>query len=381
MTGTDWIIVVLVVLLGAFGYARGFLSGALSLAGFAAGAWVGTRLGPLVLDEGKGSPFAPLFGLVGAMVAGVVLAAGFGGFGSRLGFVVRRAPGLGLLDGLLGAVLMAVLGLALAWVLGAVALQTPGARRLRGNIQRSAILAALNDVLPSRSLLNALARFDPFPRLRGPNIAVAPPSARIARDPQVAASKDSVVKILGTACGLGLEGSGWVAAPGIVVTNAHVVAGEDDTSVHVGGGDAGLDATAVHFDPRNDIAVLRVPGLDARPLPLAGSPRAGTGAAILGYPLDGPYRVRPARLGETRSLLTQDAYGSGRVRRSVVAIRGLIQSGNSGGPAVDGRGRVVGTVFAATLSGPRGGYGVPNATVREALGDRTRAASTGPCAR
>ncbi len=381
MTAVDWIIVVLVVLLGAFGYAQGFLTGALSLAGFAAGAWVGTRLGPLVLDEGKGSPFAPLFGLVGALVAGAVLAAGLGGFGSRLGFVVRRAPGLGLLDGLLGAVLMAVLGLALAWVLGAVALQTPGARRLRGNIQRSAILAALNDVLPSRSLLNALARFDPFPRLRGPNIAVAPPSARIARDPQVAASKDSVVKILGTACGLGLEGSGWVAAPGIVVTNAHVVAGEDDTSVHAGGGDAGLAATAVRFDPRNDIAVLRVPGLHARPLPLAGSPRTGTGAAILGYPLDGPYRVRPARLGETRSLLTQDAYGKGHVRRSVVAIRGLIQSGNSGGPAVDGRGRVVGTVFAATLSGPRGGYGVPNATVRAALRDRTRAASTGPCAR
>ena len=71
------------------------------------------------------------------------------------------------------------------------------------------------------------------------------------------------MKILGSACGVGVEGSGWVARPGVVVTNAHVVAGQDDTQVLPGGRDPGLDAQAVHFDPRNDLAVLRVPGLDA----------------------------------------------------------------------------------------------------------------------
>jgi S1-C subfamily serine protease len=381
MSPVDWIIVGGVALLALFGYAQGFLAGALSLAGFAAGAWIGTRIGPLLLSGGKDSPYAPVFGLAGALFAGAVLASGFEGLGARARFALRRAPGFSVLDGLLGAVLMAVLGLGVAWVIGAVALQTPGAREWRRDIQRSAILAKLNDVLPARKLLNALARFDPFPQIAGPDANVAPPNDRIARDPQVADAHGSVVKILGSACGLGVEGSGWVAAPGVVVTNAHVVAGEEDTTVHPDGGSASLDATAVHFDPHNDIAVLRVEGLQAPDLPLAASPSRGTGGAILGYPLDGPYRVRAARLGTTSSVLTQDAYGQGPVRRSIVSLRGLVQSGNSGGPVVDGRGRVIATVFAATTSGPRGGYGVPNALVRDALAHATGPVSTGDCAR
>lgn len=372
----DWIITGTVLLLALYGYAQGFLAGALTLAGFAAGAFVGTRFGPLLLRDGKDSPYAPLFGLGGALLAGAVLASGFEGIGERLRFALRRAPGFSAIDGLLGAGLMAVVGLALAWVGGAIALQTPGAREFRRDIQRSEILIRLNDVLPSRSLLNALARFDPFPTVSGPGAGgVEPPSPRIARDPQVRAAKGSVVKILGTACGLGVEGSGWVAAPGLVVTNAHVVAGEDDTTAD------GLDATVVHFDPHDDIAVLRVAGLGGAPLPLASDPQAGVSGAVLGFPLDGPYRVRAARLGATRSVLTEDAYGNGPVRRSVVALRGKVQPGNSGGPVVGGRGRVVATVFAATTSGPRGGYGVPNARVRRALTDSRSRVSTGPCAR
>jgi S1-C subfamily serine protease len=375
MGAVDWIIVGVVALLALFGYGQGFLAGALSLAGFALGAWLGTRVGPLLLHDGKDSPYAPMFGLMGALLAGAVLASGFEGVGARLRFALRRAPGLGVVDGLLGALLMAIVGLGIAWVVGAVALQTPGARKLRSDIQRSAILTKLNDVLPARKLLNALARFDPFPQIAGPDANVAPPSPKIAHDPEVAAAQDSVVKVLGTACGLGVEGSGWVAAPGIVVTNAHVVAGEDDTTVD------GTDATAVHFDARNDIAVLRVEGLEARALPVAANPKRGRSAAILGFPLDGPYRVRAARLGATSTVLTDDAYGQGPVRRSIVALRGLVQPGNSGGPVVDGRGRVVATVFAATTSGTRGGFGVPNAEVRAALKDSTGPVSTGPCAR
>jgi S1-C subfamily serine protease len=380
MTGVDWIIVGLVILMGLFGFSRGFLAGALSLAGFALGAFLGTRLGPLLLSGGDESPYAPLFGLVGALVVGAVLASGFEGVGSLLRRSLRVAPGATTFDGLLGAVLMGCVGLGLAWILGAVALQTPGARELRREVQRSFILARLNTVLPSRELLNALARFDPFPRISGVDIDVEPPSPRIAEDPQVAQARASVVRILGTACGLGVEGSGWVAGPGVVVTNAHVVAGQDDTEVLPGGEEPGLPARAVHFDRRNDLAVLRVVGLDLPGLRLAPRVRAGSGAAILGFPLDGPYRVRAARLGETRDVFAQDSYGSGRVRRTVVGLRGRVQPGNSGGPVVDGRGRVVATVFAATVSGPRGGYGVPNATVRRALADTRGSVSTGPCA-
>jgi S1-C subfamily serine protease len=195
----------------------------------------------------------------------------------------------------------------------------------------------------------------------------------------VRAARTSVVKILGTACGVGVEGSGWVAEPGVVVTNAHVVAGQDDTRVLSEGREPGLEAQAIAFDPRNDLAVLRVPGLEAPALELEGDPEAGTSAAILGFPLNGPYDVRAGRLGQTREVVSQDAYGRGSVRRSIVSLRGTVRSGNSGGPMVDGAGRVVTTIFAATTTGPRGGYGVPNAIVRDALAAASEPVSTGQC--
>lgn len=380
MTGLDWIIVGLVALLAMLGFAQGFLAGALSLAGFGIGAFLGSRVGPLLVPDGNASPYAPLFALLGALAIGVALAAGLEGIGAGLRRGLRLAPGVTTLDGLMGAVLMGCLALGLAWIAGAVALQTPGARALRRDVQRSVILAQLNAWLPSRDILNALARFDPFPRISGVGIDAAPPSATIARDPDVAAAAQSVVKIHGTACGLGVEGSGWVAAPGLVVTNAHVVAGQTDTAVLPGGDGPPLPARAVVYDPRNDVAVLQVQGLDARPLRLARGPESGTPGAILGFPLDGPYRVRPARIGATRTVVTQDAYGAGPVSRSITAVRGRVQSGNSGGPVVDRAGRVVATIFAATTGGPRGGYGVPNATVRAALASGQGPVSTGPCA-
>jgi S1-C subfamily serine protease len=281
-------------------------------------------------------------------------------------------------DGALGAVLTACVGLLIAWVLGAVALRAgPDIRR---DVQRSAILRQLNAVLPPTGpLLNTLRALDPFPRINGPEARVPAPQAGIARDPQVAAARRSVVKVLGTACGVGVEGSGWVAADGLVVTNAHVVAGQDDTRVLPEGSEPGLSAHAVAFDPRNDLAVLRVDGLTAPPLPIAQDPKSGTSAAILGFPLNGPYDVRPGRLGQTRDVVTQDAYGRGPVRRRIAALRGIVRSGNSGGPMVDGDGRVVATIFAATTSGPRGGYAVPNDLVRRTLDGANNAVDTGPC--
>jgi S1-C subfamily serine protease len=377
MTGIDWVILGAVVLLALFGWAQGFIAGALALLGFAAGAWLGTRVAPLVLDGGSESQWAPAFALVGALVAGGILAASFEGVGARLR-ARFSSPAFATVDGALGAALTACVGLLIAWVLGAVALQSgPDIRR---DVQRSAILRELNAVLPPTGpLLNTLRALDPFPRIDGPEARVPAPRAAIARDPQVAAARESVVKILGTACGVGVEGSGWVAAPGVVVTNAHVVAGQDDTTVLRRGEEPRLPAQAIHFDPRNDLAVLRVDGLDAPALEVAGEAKSGTSAAILGFPLNGPYDVRPGRLGETREVVSQDAYGRGPVRRQIVSLRGAVRSGNSGGPMVDGQGRVVTTIFAATVSGPRGGYGVPNAIVRDALAGGGGVVDTGPC--
>lgn len=382
MMAIDWIIVAIVAMLAVYGYLQGFLVGMLSLVGFAIGAFVGTRLGPEFLSEGSSSPYAPLFGLAGALLAGGVLASGLEGIGLHLRRrVTVRA--LGVLDGLLGAALSACVALGIVWILGSVALQTPGARDLRTDIQRSAVLRRLNSLLPpSGPILNALARFDPVPRINGPPADVSPPTSGIARAPGVRGAAPSVVKVLGTACGLGVEGSGWVAGPGVVVTNAHVVAGENDTTVQVRGRGSQLDAQAIHFDPRNDVAVLRVSGLHQRALALARSVGSGTPGAILGFPNDGPYNVSPARVGVTQSAISQDAYGNGPVTRVITSFRGVVREGNSGGPMVDASGRVLTTVFAATVGGAEpGGYGVPDTVVRDALARARGRVGTGPCAR
>ena len=142
MTKLDWIIVALAAIFAAFGFRQGFIVGALSFGGFAIGAFLGTRLGPLLLSQGSSSPYAPAIGLVGALLGGAILASGLEG----LGFMVRRTlviPGSGMLDGLLGAALGAALALGIVWIVAAVAAQTPGQGTLRAEIQRSVIAERL----------------------------------------------------------------------------------------------------------------------------------------------------------------------------------------------------------------------------------------------
>src|ERR671931_1477212 len=258
MTSLDWIIVALTLVAAFAGYAQGFVVGAATLAGFAGGLFLGGRIGGAIVASGSQSPYAPLFGLVGALLGGLLL----GSLMETLGHGVKqrlRIPGLGFVDGLGGALLSGAVALGLAWLAGAGALQTPGAVAFRDEIQRSTILKRLNDALPPTGpVLNALARFDPFPRIDGPSAGVPAPRAAIARDPQVRAASASVVKIQGTACGLGVEGSGWIARDGVVVTNAHVVAGQEDTASQRGGRGPRPDARAFAFAPHNDTAVLGV---------------------------------------------------------------------------------------------------------------------------
>ncbi len=180
-----------------------------------------------------------------------------------------------------------------------------------------------------------------------------------------------------------MQGSGWIAGDGVVVTNAHVVAGQDDTTVQVGGQGTRHDTDAIYFDPKNDVAILRSTGVAGAPALRqdTGAP-PGRSAAVLGFPENGPYDVEPARLGRTRTVVSRDAYGRGPVQRKITAVRGLVRSGNSGGPAVDGNGRVVTTIFAATFrSGSGSGFGVPATVVKDALGRARGGVDTGPCTR
>jgi S1-C subfamily serine protease len=378
----DLIIAVFALALAAIGYERGLIASGLPLAGFVLGAAIGGRLGPALLAGGGESPYAPLITVLAGLLLGATLAVVVEGFAVGLSIRLSRGALGAWLDGIGGAALLAALGLLLAWAFGAAALNSPGPgeRDLRDALQSSRILTALNNVLPpSGPLLNVLRHIDPTPAVNGPNANVRAPEPAIADDPDVQRAGDSVVKILGTACGLGIEGSGWVAGPGLVVTNAHVVAGEEDTTVTLRSGGT-LDASAVHYEPRNDLAILRVADLDLRALRLAPRVPRGAAAAVLGYPENGPLTISPARVGSTGEVISQDSYGRGPVRRRMTPFRGQVQSGNSGGPAVDASGQVLTTVFAGEQGrGRPGGLGVPDQIVRRALHGNLRSADTGPC--
>jgi S1-C subfamily serine protease len=364
VTVLDLVLLGVLVLMGLGGFRRGLIVGVLSLVGLLAGAYVGARVGPQLVG-GDESRWLPIATLVGALVGASLLQSGAVLAGRSLRTVVAIGP-FRALDAAGGAVLGIATGLVFCWALGAVLLYLPGQTELRRQAQRSTILSALNDEFPPQRLMDALSRVDPFAVLAGPGANVPQPDARIVRDPDVVAAGRSVVRVTGFACGLGIEGSGWIAAPGLVVTNAHVVAGVDGPRVDRRDGRF-HDSAVVWFDARNDLALLRVSRLAGRPLPLA-DPERGVAVAVLGFPENGPFRAIPARLGGTVTSVGRDAYGHFPVPRTVTTMRGVVRSGNSGGPAVDAAGRVRTTVF-ARRSGSGGGYGVPAERVRAALAE------------
>ena len=377
MTTVDWVALGFVAFTALLGLRKGMIASALSLAGVVVGAFVGARLAPHLLNGGSESPWTPLAGLAGAAFGAFL----FESLGAIAGRTVRAAlplPPLRALDSAGGLVLGAGAGLALVWIVGAGALLVPGQNELRRAAQRSTILTALYERVPPAEFMKLLARVDPFPAIAGPSAPIDPPDPRLLRDAQVRRAAESVVRVLGTACGLRVTGSGWVARPNVVVTAAHVVAGQDETAVETRRGDRVLTARVVAFDRKNDVAVMRVPGLGLRPLATS-APKRGTPVVILGYPENGPLAAVAGRLGPTTNVLSEDAYGHGPVARQVTSVRGEIRHGNSGGPAVDGEGAVQATLFAARL-GSSGGFGVPTSIVLERVARAgTAAVSTGEC--
>lgn len=386
MTVADLVILALVALMALQGFARGFIVGVMALVGFIGGGFIGSRIAPLLLSGGAHSPYSALFSLGGAVILGGLLASIFEGVARK----VRRfiwLPGLRIVDGLLGATLTACIGLGMAWITGAVLLQTSSQFSLpqsfRHSIARSLILGDLNKALPpSGPILNALGRIDPLENVTGRIADVPAPDKAIVYAHGVSAASSSVVKIVGQACGFGVEGSGWVAGPGLVVTNAHVVAGESNTGVFLSGRGRRLRAYAIVFDPHNDIAILSVPGLSAPALRLASEPASGESAAILGFPLNQSYLAQPSRLGSTQRTNTTNAYGNPAIR-VISSLRGRVQPGNSGGPMVDAAGAVIGTVFAEITNAPDSGLAVPNSVVGRELRrarDTRHSVSTQSCA-
>ena len=365
MSRVDWIALAIAAISALAGLKRGLIATALSLGGLAAGAVLGARLAPHFLHNGSNSPYTPLVGLGGALIGAALLqsVASLAGSFARGGLSV--IPPLRLLDSVGGFAAGAALGLAVVWVAGAVLLQLPGQTKLRDEVRSSVILQRLNEIVPPRTVLRAFARVDPFPSIAGPAPPSTPPDTRALASGALRVAGPSVVRITATACGSGVEGSGWVARPHLVVTAAHVVEGA--SGIEAGG----HPAQALVVDRKEDVAVLRVPGLQAAPLKLVDA-HSGDSAAILGYPENGPFDARPGRIGATADVLVNGSL------REVTAISGLIRHGNSGGPAVNEQGQVEATIFAARI-GASAGYGVPAAPVRSALARAKKPVSTGRC--
>lgn len=376
----DLFILLFVVLVVARGARTGFLAGVFSLAGVVLGVALGSRLAPFLVPENESLVFrtgVTLASILAFAVLGDVLARAIGSsIRSRL-----RGSASASLDGLGGAALGLALSLTLVWVVGLFVLQAPPLASLHPTLRQSQILQALNERMPSQFFTQAVSKLDPLPQIRAPKANVEDPDNSIVQDPEVVEAASQAVRVTGIACGYGVEGSGWVAAPDLVVTNAHVVAGETVTRVQAGGAGPRKRARVVFFDEKNDVAILRVAGLNLPPMALA-DPEPGEPVAVLGFPENGPLDVRPGRTGETRRVISTDAYNNGPVERTVTSFRVYVRPGNSGGPVVNGDGEVVSTIFASQANSSNSGYGVPSQLIQQRLDRATQRAnpvSTGPC--
>jgi S1-C subfamily serine protease len=362
VNGADWIAVLVIALAAVTGFRRGLLTGALALGGLVVGALLGARFAPAIV--GDSSPYVPLVALVGAAIGGILGQLAGGMLGNAGRELISILPPLRWLDSAGGSALGLLTGIAICWTVGAVLLYLPGQTELRRMAQESTIVSALTDALPPSRVMDAVERIDPFAPIVGPAAGVAAPDPAIVLAPAVRAARPAAVRVRGDACGLGVEGSGWIVRPGLVVTNAHVVAGVQRPVIDRHGGPT-YAARVVSFDARNDVAILRVPRLPGRALPMA-DPERGQPAALLGFPENGPYRATPVRMGRSAKIGTRNIYGKLELGRTVVALRGNVKEGNSGGPIVDREGRVIGTIF-AERSGSDDGFAVPNGEVEGAL--------------
>lgn len=359
------------------GLRRGFVVGAASLAGLGVGFVIGSRVVPGLIGQ-ESSRYVPVISLVGALVGAFVVQMLFAFAGRRLRTLLMVVPPLKVLDHVLGFFLGALTAATLWWVIGAVMLYLPGQTGTRTAAQESAVLRALNNIVPPARVMRALSNADPLAVIVGPaaDIPLAGPAA--AATPGVQGARSSVVRVRGYACGLGVAGTGWIAAPELIVTAAHVVAGIDDPVVDHGEGTPEVSGQVVAFDKRNDVAVVRVDRIAGRPLQLADEPEGKEGA-ILGFPGNRAYTAVPARVGRDVTFLNRDAYGNFPVTRTVTLLRGMVEPGNSGGPVVSTIGEVLATVFGSRAQNDTNGFGVPNRLVRDLLAKAGATGLSTPC--
>lgn len=370
------------------GYRLGFLTRTASWVGMALGLWMGARTLPWLVEQFDHEGPASLL-LLGGIV---LLVASF--LGQALGVVVGSRLRVNLpsrewavADHTFGA-LAGALGVVIAvWLLLPTMANVPGA--FAGQARNSVLARQIDRLFPDApDALVALRRLvgeDQFPRVfaalrPAPDLGPPPADPGIGADVAAAVSP-STVKVTGVACDRIQEGSGFVTlGADVVVTNAHVVAGQSETQVELTDGSL-LDAFVVVFDPGRDLAVLRVPGLGRRPLPI-GDGEPGTAGGVFGYPGGAPLRVQPFQVGEEVRAVGTDIYDRVRTEREVLILSSQLRPGDSGSALVDGAGNVVGVAFAIAPDDPNVAYALDVVELQAVLsGDLGSEVPTGPCLR
>ncbi|XVX20859.1 MarP family serine protease [Actinomycetota bacterium] len=396
-TALDLALGALLLALALRGWRQGIVLGGLSLLGLLAGAVAGLALVPPLIRRFPTLDTTLTLRIFALVVGVVVLASAGRSVGAHLGSGLRptnRRGAARTFDATLGALLSVALTSVLMWFsAGAVRDVLPP---LAGRaVSDSTVLSTIDRVVPSGTsrifagVRDVLDR-EGFPRVfdtirQEPIVPVDPPEEAIQKQPGVRLAFYSIVKVTGpaTGCWRQQEGSGWVLDRGRVVTNAHVVAGVDRPRVQVQGQPA-VSARVVLFDPHRDLAVLSAPELRAAPLELGSELGPGDSAVVAGFPLNGPYRTDPARVRQVLNASGLDIYGRAGANREVYSLFTRVEQGNSGGPLLDSRGRVVGVVFAKSLDDPSTGYALTVAEARSAFTEGARAVEpvdTGSCVR
>lgn len=380
MNVLDILLLLAAVWFAVIGYRQGFIVGVLSVLGFIGGGLVAIYLVPVIWDGATDRASPGTFSAVMAVVLVIVFASVGQAATTHLGNKLRRhitwSPARAL-DATGGALVNVVAMLLVAWLLG-YNLAGASLPTVSKEVRDSKVLLGVSRVLPAeattwfsdfRSVLaqNGFPQvFSPF--ANEPITSVPAPDPALGASPVATAAKQSIVKVVGTApsCGKILEGSGFVFAQHRVMTNAHVVGGVDDPTVQIGGEGRLYKAKVVLYDWKRDIAVLDVPSLDAPVLKFAeGDARTGDGAIVAGFPENGAFDVRAARVRARIDASGPDIYQNGTVQRDVYSLYATVRQGNSGGPLLTPQGRVYGVVFAKSLDDAHTGYALTADEVHE----------------
>lgn len=391
MTIVDWVLIGALLVFAVAGWFRGFVAGLLSFVGFLGGGLAAAFILPGLIDRFVETEWLK----VAAVAGGVLIVALIGQFaasilGQRLRDSITWRP-VRLVDNIAGAALNVFAFAAVVWIIASALAYLP-VSLVSEQVTQSRVLVALDSVVPpqARNAFTSLRTlvgqtdvprvFSGLAQITGPDVDSPDPASVTAA---VDRARESIVEVSGDTpeCSSAVTGTGFVIRPGLVITNAHVVAGVDEPVVRVRLGDRPMRASVVHFDPQVDIALLSVPQLEARALDLAQAPAAsGQAAAVAGFPDSGPYRVEPARIRTTVRAVGDDIYGQSGVEREVYAFRGVVLPGNSGGPLLDEDGRVLGMVFGAADEADDTGYALTATELDRALdAPRRGLADTGSC--